>query len=1278
MKKLLSLFILMHLPMLVSAQTASDVKNSGCLRETRGIEEEPSPTIVLTKEGNILTVELRNYISNCCTDDFNVTSSISGGSDGGPCSVSVSVAPASAWDCDCECPFNVSFTVRDLEPNSFYLNCWWYKGQVELKEGEPLVLEYKIESVVIDDISFNLLKIMHKAMLMRWATAEKEIRVPSEVIYEGETYSVTCFDKDAFWDLDYVTKITIPKTIRSTDLDVDGIIWANPFRESTSIEWIEVEEGCPLLSSVDGVLFAANKTMLLGYPIASQRETYIVPEGVTNIRSGTFVHNKYLRKLVIPEEVTYLGWHLFSDTKSLEELYIKGVLEPECMDDNLFGGMSTNVVVYVQPSEVDKYKAIYKGPVYPLPEQPIDNMAYRPLVKEGKHWTYDNFMPLRPAEYDHYYYYDLKGDTLIAGRQCLKMYSDTRSNDSAIRYEGALYEENKKVYCFFPNQDKAELLYDFDCVVGDTLNVYAGQLVVTDIQSEALGDIAIRKYTLQPVVPAEEQMGEIFWIEGVGASKDFFVMLPLPGNYSTLKACELNGEMLYQNLTEEGNSMFVDGRNWRYEHLKPYWEDVTYLPTGYITSKYVLKVDGDTIFDGRPCKRLIWDTPEGATLYGYGYEEYGKVMLYAIINDPPFWAPFPIEQWVTLYDFTVSKGSECHMDAFFKDKIVREEGTVENDGTVRRYIGLGDVNIPTWPIVYAVEGIGSSFGLFEFTDLIDDASSSRFIGCYDEDTCLYSAEDFTKLGSGDTTPQMAYYYYKGTKIPLTLNESKVCVNIPKECKGTSERVQANAKVLTTINDDTFDIFVISRSDFEKLTSLDSWKEDSKSVILTSVYFTERNEKVYSTPHLYVKLKKEQDIDLLKSYAEKYKLRIVKNVPLMPLWYILSVTLESEKSPLECANELWETGYFAAAEPSFAADDYGIEEPYRPFVEEGKVWKVGTIPTILGNPVQIVDYYYFDGDTIIDGKSCKLMMCQRYVSPDYSNDYWTPKPSLNIVGAWYEEGKKVYFYNTEKERDHWRLKYDFSLDADETVCLFDDYPPFIIGPRQTGGLKGFKGVYRDVMINQDIRSTIWLEGVGGLDAPFRNAYPDNVDRVPEFLMSCTVGDEVIYLNDGYEDGATPKSMDAKKNRFDFTHTIKTKPHAPKRNGLLDAEESEMQPLYGEYNDLQLGIHLNSLDDTYLVRITNESGQVVYEKTINAGNIVALSIDISAYAKGRYTVTLENSRESFTGEFEAQTTGIEAITNNKEVIRHNIYNLQGQRLSSLQKGLNIVNGQKIFVK
>ena len=360
------------------------------------------------------------------------------------------------------------------------------------------------------------------------------------------------------------------------------------------------------------------------------------------------------------------------------------------------------------------------------------------------------------------------------------------------------------------------------------------------------------------------------------------------------------------------------------------------------------------------------------------------------------------------------------------------------------------------------------------------------------------------------------------------------------------------------------------------------------------------------------------------------------------------------------------------------DNQGEEHPvinktsqmdYRPLVEEGKVWKVGASTTIVDNSVQVVDYYYFDGDTIIGGKTCKQMMCQRYVSPNYSDEYWTPRPSLTKVGAWYEEDKKVYFY--EEILHFMRMKYDFSLGANDTLQLFDTNSIFILGPKQTGGIKGFKGVYREVMLCDDEGQTFdmatWLEGVGGLMGPIRDDYNDSGDRA-SFLMSCTVGDEVIYLNDKYEDGATPEG--ARKNRFDFTHTIKTKPKAPRR--------SENLSLYGEYNDMKLGINLNPLDDAYQVRITDESGKVVYEKAINAGNIVGLNIDISAYAKGRYTVTVENSEESFTGEFNAQATGIEAIINNKVEIRPSIYNLQGQRLSSLQKGLNIVNGQKIFVK
>ena len=344
-----------------------------------------------------------------------------------------------------------------------------------------------------------------------------------------------------------------------------------------------------------------------------------------------------------------------------------------------------------------------------------------------------------------------------------------------------------------------------------------------------------------------------------------------------------------------------------------------------------------------------------------------------------------------------------------------------------------------------------------------------------------------------------------------------------------------------------------------------------------------------------------------------------------------------------------------------------QDEYRPFVEEGKVWQVGDHS---GNPVQRVEYYYFEGDTIIDGKTCKQMMCQRYVAPDHP-DYAiiSQLPSLSYVGAWYEEDKKVYFCDAEDNQ--FKLMYDFSINANDTLWVNNNYPPYIVGPRQTGGINGFKGVYRDVMRSgegENSYNTTWLEGVGNIDGPIYSVYYGK-ERHVLFLMACAVGDELIYFNDEYEDGATPAG--ARKQRFDFTHTIKEKPKTRMRG-------EEEQSLYGEYNEHQLNINLNPINDAYMVSITDESGKAVYEKAINAGSIVGLNIDISKYPEGNYTVTVENSNESFTGEFKAQLTGIDEVRNKKIEAKGYIYNLQGQRLRSLQKGLNIVNRQKVFVK
>ena len=879
-------------------------------------------------------------------------------------------------------------------------------------------------------------------------------------------------------------------------------------------------------------------------------------------------------------------------------------------------------------------------------EKPSD---YHPLVEEGKHWTYDNYMPERPAKYNHYYYYDLKGDTLIAGKNSLKMFSDNSNNDGIVRYVGALYEENKKVYCFYPEKEEAVLLYDFDCEVGDTIHVKAGNMVVKDIQTEDNGGIPIKKYTFQ---------NNVIWIEGVGAMMDFFAMVPFMGNYNSLNACELNGEKLYHTVAPK-TIMVTEGKRWNYIH---YYID----EDGEHRDPYSYVVKGDTIINRTFYKKLWYQDEKTEKLvcvlleagheifkkydnsylrsfFDFGREDFGRVFTWkAELNGGN-------TNWMVYGVDTIEVNNRP-----FRRYTCLQKYSKENEKlTTIEYDGKG-----VWHDIW-VEGVGSASSGIEDQNPLHEppvkttSDYTYFVSCYENGECIFTADDFNIQPTPKPDINMAYYYYyEGNKIPLTLNENKVVVSIPKDCGEITERFRANVQTQASIRDDIYDIYVITRTEYEKLTLLDFWAEDAKSIILTSSYFTESNEEVFATPYLNVRLKKEEDIDLLTSYAEQYKLTIVRNSPLMPLWYILAVTLESEKSPLECANELYESGNFVSSVPDLV-DVIIPETAYRPFVEEGKVWAVKVISDWWPTE-EWFEYYYFDGDTIVNGQKAKRMLFDRIgTSQDTYGEY---------VGAWFEQDKKVYYAANGKQQ--FELIYDFTLSTGDNLQSLEG---ILQVTKMSGCIPGFKGTYYDLQYSYDTNIVErWLEGVGSESYPWLNLRGEWAGNRGDLLF-CIVGDEIIYYNS--EEG-DPYIMGAKK-RFDFTHTIKIDPKAPMKR---EAEQS----LYGEYNNQQLGINLNSLEDAYLVRITDKTGKVVYEKDINAGNIVGLNINISTYGDGRYTVTMENNHESFTGEFEVQTSGIEEVRNNHEMIKGYIYNLQGQRISTLQKGLNIVNGRKIYVK
>ena len=168
--------------------------------------------------------------------------------------------------------------------------------------------------------------------------------------------------------------------------------------------------------------------------------------------------------------------------------------------------------------------------------------------------------------------------------------------------------------------------------------------------------------------------------------------------------------------------------------------------------------------------------------------------------------------------------------------------------------------------------------------------------------------------------QTTYYYYKGNKIPLSIDKDKVCLSVPKSVGFRSKAILKDVQILDTIRDADFEISIIQRSNLKKLSSSDLWKEDANSILLSSCYRTNEGKEVVLTPYLSVRLKRAQDVNLLSLHAEKYGLKIVRNSPLMPLWYVLSITSKTGKNALETANALWESGDFAASRPDLSFDN----------------------------------------------------------------------------------------------------------------------------------------------------------------------------------------------------------------------------------------------------------------------------------------------------------------------------------------------------------------------
>ena len=339
----------------------TDVTDSGCLSKTRA---SSSFGLVLTKEGDVVTCEINRFVTNCGLDFFDIQSEYSKGKDA-PDSLFLDVTPVILAKADCTCSYNVSFTIRNVDSDSFFLRCWLYSGMVSFRESNKVEISLSSERVTLSDGSrYILYKPSNLAFLYTVFNAEikGEYRIPSTVSYNGEDYTVVSFDDDAFYGQE-ITKLILPNTIRMTS---DGEELRNPCVWLPKLETIEVEPCCRLLSSVNGVLYSADHKTIYSLPCGNRRTEYDVIDGVETIGEMAFGNCQNLKSIRIPESVTTIRYGAFYGCNNLEAIYIYGKLNWNA-SSGLFWGMTSTPTLYVPESEVGSYKKGYrKGAVLPI------------------------------------------------------------------------------------------------------------------------------------------------------------------------------------------------------------------------------------------------------------------------------------------------------------------------------------------------------------------------------------------------------------------------------------------------------------------------------------------------------------------------------------------------------------------------------------------------------------------------------------------------------------------------------------------------------------------------------------------------------------------------------------------------------------------------------------------------------------------------------------------------------------------------------------------------
>lgn len=122
-----------------------------------------------------------------------------------------------------------------------------------------------------------------------------------------------------FWSHPYLRVLNLSSSIEELECfgGDDALIGLSGLGRDMGLESINVDAANEHYSSLDGVLFNADRTKLLVYPQSKADIYYVVPNGVKIIGGCSFRANKYLQYVTLPSSVKRIEAFAFQNSESL-------------------------------------------------------------------------------------------------------------------------------------------------------------------------------------------------------------------------------------------------------------------------------------------------------------------------------------------------------------------------------------------------------------------------------------------------------------------------------------------------------------------------------------------------------------------------------------------------------------------------------------------------------------------------------------------------------------------------------------------------------------------------------------------------------------------------------------------------------------------------------------------------------------------------------------------------------------------------------------------------